>query len=468
MTHLICVLLSGTCFFFSIGIYGAWPLAWVAPLPLLWLAYGQGSSWQLATASFASFALGQMNLFVAYHDLFPILGLVVIVLPSCLGFTAAILFARAAQRRLPALLAVFAFPAVWTSVEYIWSLVSPHGSFGASAYSQVPAPLLIQTSSLFGWCSVSFLIGLVASALALALHERKQARVLTGIALSVFAINLVFGVIRFGLASGEVARIGLAAQDIPAGSRLPSGRDRVVAITEAYGKVAQDLAARGASVVVLPELTSVLAPPWRDMALTPLANAARESNATIVAGFLEVSNDREYNVALTFAPNQSLSRYIKRHTLFPLDQSVRGDRPGLLGNGRAVAICKDMDFPATIRADASNDLRVMFVPAADFGADGWMHARMSVLRGVENGFAIARAARNGMLTLSDDRGRIVGSVASGDANIASLIGDVQLGSGGTLYRRIGDVFAWACIALAAALVAGIGFALNRDKGSNRS
>ena len=69
-------------------------------------------------------------------------------------------------------------------------------------------------------------------------------------------------------------------------------------------------------------------------------------------------------------------------------------RDGLSSRGgRALAICKDLDFPITIRGDAQKGIRLMMVPAADFESDGWIHARMSILRGVENGFAVVRAVR---------------------------------------------------------------------------
>jgi apolipoprotein N-acyltransferase len=60
-----------------------------------------------------------------------------------------------------------------------------------------------------------------------------------------------------------------------------------------------------------------------------------------------------------------------------------------------VAICKDMDFPALGREYAG--VAIMLVPAWDFVDDAWLHSRMSILRGVESGYAIARSARNGVL-----------------------------------------------------------------------
>jgi hypothetical protein len=54
-----------------------------------------------------------------------------------------------------------------------------------------------------------------------------------------------------------------------------------------------------------------------------------------------------------------------------------------------------MDFQSTLLSDAfagafRGSLTLMLVPAWDFNADGWLHARMAVLRGVEGGYAIVR------------------------------------------------------------------------------
>jgi apolipoprotein N-acyltransferase len=85
------------------------------------------------------------------------------------------------------------------------------------------------------------------------------------------------------------------------------------------------------------------------------------------------------------------------------------------------------------------------VPAWDFGIDGWLHSRMAIMRGVEGGFAIARAARSGRLTLSDDRGRVVAE-ASSEHHDADLVGDLPLRHTHTLYARWGDWFAWLDLA----------------------
>lgn len=68
------------------------------------------------------------------------------------------------------------------------------------------------------------------------------------------------------------------------------------------------------------------------------------------------------------------------------------------------------------------------------------------MRGVEDGFSIARAAKKGFLTVSDDRGRILGKVSSSSAPFATLLVDVPTAHSWTMYQLLGDWFAWVAIA----------------------
>ena len=70
---------------------------------------------------------------------------------------------------------------------------------------------------------------------------------------------------------------------------------------------------------------------------------------------------------------------------------------------------------------------------------------MAIMRGVESGFAVARAARNGRLTLSDDRGRVLAEANSADRD-AQLVGTVYLRDTHTLYARWGNWFGWLDVA----------------------
>jgi apolipoprotein N-acyltransferase len=78
---------------------------------------------------------------------------------------------------------------------------------------------------------------------------------------------------------------------------------------------------------------------------------------------------------------------------------------------------------------------------------------MAVLRGVESGFAIARSAKQGLMTISDNRGRILAQEHSSDTGPAMLLGTVVVQPERTLYARWGDWFAWLNFAGLVGLVA---------------
>src|SRR5262249_48113309 len=103
-----------------------------------------------------------------------------------------------------------------------------------------------------------------------------------------------------------------------------------------------------------------------------------------------------------------------------------------------LVVCKDMDFDRFIRQYKTAD--ILFVPAWDFVRDDWLHSRMAIMRGVENGFSIARNARQGRLSISDFRGKVLVEESSADGQEHVLIGTVPTRRVSTLYGRIGNFF----------------------------
>jgi hypothetical protein len=89
----------------------------------------------------------------------------------------------------------------------------------------------------------------------------------------------------------------------------------------------------------------------------------------------------------------------------------------------------------------------MLVPGWDFVLDRFEHGHIAVMRGVEDGFSIVRAAKQGYLTVSDDRGRILAETRSNLAPFATLLADVPAGHERTIYSWLGDWFGWLSCAL---------------------
>jgi len=448
MIVLLTALLSGAMFYLSQGLADVWALAWFAPVPLLWLAYGRAPAWQVAVASALAILAGSAYALQCYGTL-PVMIIVAVLAPQAVLFPMAVVFARAVQRRGPALLTLIAFPATWTAVEYLVGVVSPHGTYGSLAYSQVSAPLLIQGASLFGYCAVTFVLCLFANTVAMAIRATRNSipAIATGVAIC--TINVAFGLVRLAQPQPQPQTIRVAAMvDETAAAHAWHAKtlQDASAVVEAYAQAIRGAAAQGATFVVTPEGGMPLTAAWEPAIKAQLGEVSKQTNVHIVAGFnqMEPAGD----IALSFQPGAAAQFYAKRHPVPILeDRFVPGTQSGWLGDGRAMEICKDMDFPATIRADAAKGIRLMGVPAGDFGLDAWLHARMAVMRSVEGGFAMVRAANNGLVTVNDAQGRLIALRMAAPTGLTEVVADVPLGAGPTIYVRIGDAFAWLCVAI---------------------
>jgi apolipoprotein N-acyltransferase len=430
MIALTCALLGGALYYFAYGIADAWMLAWIAPTPLLWLAYGGAPRRHVLAASLFTVAMGTVYIFQVYGTYVLVDGIAMAVGGGLL-LGLAVLLARRTRNMLPGPAAVFAFPVLWTAIEFAVGWISPHGAWGALGYTQAAWPAAIQAASVAGVYGVTFLLCLFANAVALALRGERGAGAL-GAALAIAVI--AGGYAR--LAAPQSAPLRVAAISV-----VPAADAHAIDLAPRYAAAIRSAASDGVKVVVTPE-TGV-----ESETLAPIRAAARDTGTLVVTGTHNRAPQR--NMAVVFVPGKPAVTYDKRHRLLPGEAVFTpGTRSGLIGDGMATAICKDLDFPRTIRADAQGGIRLMMVPANDFWLDGWMHARQAILRGVENGFAVLRVASHGLATISDDRGRVLARAEVGQPGIAVTRADVPLGTGPTWYTRYGDWFAWLCVLLA--------------------
>ena len=98
MTAVLAALLSGAMFYLSQGLDNVWALAWLAPVPLLWLAYGKTPTWQVVLATVVALVAGAIYALQCYSTI-PATIILEVVGPQIVLFPVAVVFARFVQRR---------------------------------------------------------------------------------------------------------------------------------------------------------------------------------------------------------------------------------------------------------------------------------------------------------------------------------------------------------------------------------
>jgi apolipoprotein N-acyltransferase len=454
-TALFVIASASALVWFGNGLDPWWPLLWFAPLPVL--VFALRSAWSSAAlVAGLSWLIGGLNMWhylralgappSAWAGIFFIVALV---------FAGAVLLFRVLVRHGALWSALLAFPATWVSYEWVRDVITPHGTAGSFAYTQLNFLPFLQLASMTGPWGMSFVLLLFPAALAIALHVRKtalkQALRVLGAALGVIALVLIFGAVRLALPqSHQVVRVGLVASDAPANVGVADEAAKTERLFRDYAAEAEKLSRRGAQIVVLPEKLGVIVDPEAPSADAIFQSLADKTKSTIIVGLVHVSNPVKYNEARLYAPGAPVLSYDKHHMLPPFESNLKpGTTLTLMRKPfetRGVAICKDMDFTRLSRRYGHEGVGLMLVPAWDFNMDRWWHGHIAVMRGVEDGFSVVRAAKDGYLTVSDDRGRIMAETRSDSAPFATLLADVPAGHDGTLYVLMGDWFPWFALA----------------------
>jgi apolipoprotein N-acyltransferase len=446
--------LSAIFWWFGSGVDPIWWATWLAPLPVLWLAPRVRAHWA-ALAAFMAYTAGGFNALDYLHTYIG-MPLPVIVYGICFSsvmLTLCVLLFRRLLMRDQVLAAALAVPSAWVAIEYINSVLSPYATFFNISYTQMDALAIVQLAAVTGIWGIGFLLLLVPTAIALqaAPQTQRRDRVVTmAIAALLVIAATVYGGWRLQAPATETIRAGLVMLEKPniAALNTPEGE----ALTARYLDAFDRLAKAGARILLIPETSFSAA----EATIPAFAEFATQRNLVVGTGvaFKGDPNARR-NALMVFQPGAtSPSTYYKHHLLVGLEQYTPGDSYTTLGGTPRIglAICKDMDYHDIGNAYAALRTQLMLVPASDFVVDGWLHSRMAIMRGVESGFAIARSARAGRLTLSDDRGRVVAE-ASSERSDAELVGDLPLRETHTLYASWGDWFAWLDLAtLAVCLV----------------
>ena len=456
----VTVLASGLCLFFGTGLHPVWWLTWIAPIPVLIAAARLTRGWTFATA-FAASAVGGLNMWNYFHVALeiPLIPVILFMAGPSLVFACIVLVYRRFLR-IAAWQAALIFPTLWVTYEFVSSRLSPHSTFGNISYSQMNFVPVLQIASVTGIWGISFCLFLFAATVAVLLsgdRVRGARRWLVIVTLVWLALVIGFG--RWRLLSHDPTQntvlVGMVASDLPQ-NLITVKPEETIRLMRSYADEAQTLAAQGAKVIVIPEKVAVLLDSELPEVDAMFREAAQKSGAEIVVGVIHSTSGAKWNEARLYTPNGAIRTYEKHHMLPSFESNLTAgtertewdESSGHWG----MEICKDMDFPRLSREYGSDGTELLIVPAWDFVADGWLHGRMAILRGVESGFTIVRAPKQGIMTVTDDTGRVLAQRRTGAEPFTTLIAAAPVQHSTTIYARFGDWFAWLNVATAVWLI----------------
>ncbi|WP_257311400.1 nitrilase-related carbon-nitrogen hydrolase [Geothrix fuzhouensis] len=450
--------------------------AWLAPFFLLRFTRGGRARVRLP----AAFSMLFISWLFQFRGMVPAPRPILIAVAATysLALLVPYLVDRALTPKLPAAWATLVFPAAWAGTEYLMTLASPYGSWGAMAYSQFSDLPLMQLVSVTGLAGVTFLMGWFASAMNLAwAHGRSWRRARKPVALfaATLAAVLMGGGIRVAFFPPDAPTVRVASMNRRDVGSAPSKdlerrllrnqplTDVEVGLLRDNGRTGtDDLLARtsraadaGANIIF-----------WNETA----GDVFKEDEPALIAQAQQLASRKQIYLGLALGAWQRGARKPLENKLVLIApdgriayeywkaRPVPGDEKNLTsqldGNIKTVltphgrlgsAICFDLDFPQLLAQAGRLGTDVLLAPSNDWrDIDPW-HTHMATFRAVEQGFNLVRQTRSGLSMAVDYQGRALAQMDDFGSPDREMTAYVPTRGVRTVYSRIGDAFAWGCL-----------------------
>ncbi|MGZ8600921.1 MAG: apolipoprotein N-acyltransferase [Actinomycetota bacterium] len=455
---------------------GAWPIAFVALAPLLWLLQDSGPR----RGSVLGLAFG-----LAFHGVtlywilrFGEMAWVALTIVSALWVAAFGALVPALRRPGRPMITVLGVASAWTVLEWLKGMW-PLGGFtwGTIGVSQVGNPATVRLGTIAGVWGVTFAVVVVNAALAQLVGrgtdgggERRKRVVVVAVA---GALALAPFALPFAAADGQAIDVATIQIDVR------EARDGTT--TDEDRRVAEMNIAQHRRLAGEPRPDLIV---WGEGALDPAAAADPELRAsvsqvvaevgvpTLIGAVIDDPDGSQHTSVLQldasgkdvdrydktrlvpfgeFVPFRSRLEWIEAIDQIPVDR-VPGEGTHLLESPGLPAfstpICYENSFPSITRAIADAGAGFVVVPVNNasygFTAASAQHLQMSQMRAIETGRWYVNAAISGISAFVDPSGRIVAS--AGLFEPAILRHTIRSSDQRTWYVRLGDWLPWLALA----------------------
>jgi len=391
---------------------------------------------------------------------------------------------RFVANRIGGFASTLVLPCGWVMTEYLVARFTPYGSWGAAAYSQHENLALLQIVSITGLYGVSFLIAWFAAVCNWAWERRFEWHEIRHGATWVVAVAvaiLFFGGARLALTPPESPSVRVASLTKPdvelfsnpevarramigtiTADELEDIRRRGQSINDNLMRRAEREAVAGAKVVFWGEANAFIFKDDETSFIHQGAELARDRGIYLgmAIGTWNPEGPSPFeNKIVLIDPSGKVAWESLKAIPVPGPEAAMSARD----DGRikmietpygriSSVICFDMDFPELLKQAGRLHTDLLLVPSNDWREiDPW-HSEMARFRAIEQGFNLVRHASNGLSIATDYQGRVLSRMDHFTTADRVLISEVPTRGVDTVYSRIGDLFAWLCIAASLGLI----------------
>ncbi|MFB2799961.1 apolipoprotein N-acyltransferase [Shewanella seohaensis] len=361
------------------------------------------------------------------------------------------------------------FPSLWVLTEWARGWVMTGFPWIWAGYSQTQGPLK-ELASIIGALGLSFLIAMLAGALALCFSKRyKSLLILLPI---IAAAAWVAPKLTQIQPTGESVKVALVQGNIPQSMKWEP--ESLWPTLLKYMDLSREHF--DADIIVWPE-AAIPAPDYQVQDFLDNANKVANLNHTsIITGIISRQQNEFYNSLIVlgnhnqkqqdtpdyesdgsnqfkkhhllpigeFVPFQALLRPIAPFFNLPMSSFARGDyqQPNLsaVGHKIAPAICYEIAFPEQLRdsVNLGTDLLLTVSNDAWFGTSNGplQHMEIAQMRAIELGRPLVRATNNGVTAVVDEKGNITAALPQFETGVLSAT--IPLVTGQTWFAKIGQ------------------------------
>ena len=373
------------------------------------------------------------------------------------------------------------FPLAYTTVEYVFSLVNPYGTWTFLGYTQFGNLPLMQIVSITGIFGITFLITWFGSVVNWVWEQKFEwSKIGQGIKIyaSVMVVVLLFGgvsLVFFSPKSNEVKVAGVQSdlpskiidpQEIEKRESIPAKIEYLIpkhkiVIDDLFTK-SKGAAQSGARIVSWSEVSVMVFKADEPAFIDRGKQLAKEEQIYLVLAYGAILHTDETllpgkkmveNKVVIISPTgEVLSTYLKTNPVPGSEamMSVIGtnDIPVIdTPYGRlSVTICFENDFPAFTRKVGMAGVDILINPSGDWIEIDPYHTQIQAFRAIENGFSTVRITARGLSAAYDYQGRTLATMDYFRTEDLVFTAYVPENGVTTIYSQIGDVFSWLCVA----------------------